>query len=91
MSMEYKYEITCMEIFNDAIDKVRSYAGPSENSDLDVDFEALTEEIKNIENILSKDFVYILTPKYHQAVMTTTKNLYTFTNRHINYVHIPHE
>ena len=35
--------------------------------------------------------VYILTPKNHQTVMTTTKNLYTFTNRNIKSVQLPCE
>ena len=35
--------------------------------------------------------VYILTPKNHQTVMTTTKNLYTFTKKNINYVKLPCE
>ena len=40
--------------------------------------------MNKVKKVPLKNFIYILTPKYHQKVMTISNNIYTFTKINID-------
>ena len=48
MSMDYKYEAACIEIFVHGSNDVLCYVGPKSDSDVDLYYESLKEVIRRV-------------------------------------------
>ena len=80
MSMDYWYEVTYLDIFDNYSDKFRSYFGPSCNSGTEYPYEAPKKKLK-IKHMVIKYSVYILTPKDHKKVIDIVKIIYKFKKK----------